>query len=214
MKKIRKAGAWLLTGAMTISTFAYAVPSTVQAADGFAGTLSKVDSVDADGNVVEISFNDGAVKGRITFLENGVFRYNVDPSGEFSEYAKVRGGYPDTGKIQAQPDDSDRYTKPTAKVSDDADKFTITNEAGDTVIEFDKDTAIMTVKTGETVVMEEAAPLNIGSTSTTQTLVKHGTTNYNSGLREEYFGGGTQNGRFVHTDEVINIANDMAGWKV
>ena len=45
MKKIRKAGAWLLTGAMTISTFAYAVPSTVQAADGFAGTLSKVDSV-------------------------------------------------------------------------------------------------------------------------------------------------------------------------
>ena len=210
MKKIRKAGAWLLTGAMTISTFAYAVPSTVQAADGFAGTLSKVDSVDADGNVVEISFNDGAVKGRITFLENGVFRYNVDPSGEFSEYAKVRGGYPDTGKIQAQPDDSNRYTKPDVKVSDDADKFTITNEAGDTVIEFDKDTAIMTVKTGETVVMEEAAPLNIGSTSTTQTLVKHGTTNYNSGLREEYFGGGTQNGRFVHTDEVINIANESS----
>ena len=210
MKKIRKAGAWLLTGAMTISTFAYAVPSTVQAADGFAGTLSKVDSVDADGNVVEISFNDGAVKGRITFLENGVFRYNVDPSGEFSEYAKVRGGYPDTGKIQAQPDDSDRYTKPTAKVSDDADKFTITNEAGDTVIEFDKDTAIMTVKTGDTVVMEEAAPLNIGSTSTVQTLVKHDETNYNSGLREEYFGGGTQNGRFVHTDEVINIANESS----
>lgn len=210
MKKIRKAGAWLLAGAMTVSTFAYAVPSTVQAADGFTGVLNKVDSVDADGNVVEISFNDGAVKGRITFLENGVFRYNVDPSGEFSEYAKVRGGYPDTGKIQAQPDDSDRYTKPDVKVSDDDDKFTITNEAGDTVIEFDKDTAIMTVKTGETVVMEEAAPLNIGSTSTTQTLVKHDTTNYNSGLREEYFGGGTQNGRFVHTDEVINIANESS----
>lgn len=210
MKKIRKAGAWLLAGAMTVSTFAYAVPSTVQAADGFTGVLNKVDSVDADGNVVEISFNDGAVKGRITFLENGVFRYNVDPSGEFSEYAKVRGGYPDTGKIQAQPDDSNRYTKPDVKVSDDADKFTITNEAGDTVIEFGKDTAIMTVKTGETVVMEEAAPLNIGSTSTTQTLVKHDTTNYNSGLREEYFGGGTQNGRFVHTDEVINIANESS----
>ncbi len=210
MKKIRKAGAWLLAGAMTVSTFAYSVPSTVQAADGFTGVLNKVDRVDADGNVVEISFNDGAVKGRITFLENGVFRYNVDPSGEFSEYAKVRGGYPDTGKIQAQPDDSDRYTKPDVKVSDDADKFTITNKAGDTVIEFDKDTAIMTVKTGETVVMEEAAPLNIGSTSTTQTLVKHDTTNYNSGLREEYFGGGTQNGRFVHTGEVINIANESS----
>lgn len=210
MKKIRKAGAWLLAGAMTVSTFAYAVPSTVQAADGFTGVLNKVDSVNADGNVVEISFNDRAVKGRITFLENGVFRYNVDPSGEFSEYAKVRGGYPDTGKIQAQPDDSDRYSKPTADVKSDDEKFTITNEDGDTTIEFDKDTAKMTVKTGETVVMEEAAPLNIGSTSTTQTLVKHDTTNYNSGLREEYFGGGTQNGRFVHTGEVINIANESS----
>lgn len=208
MKKIRKAGAWLLAGAMAVSTLAYAMPSTVQAADGFTGTLSTVDSVSADGNIVNISFNGGAVEGRITFLENGVFRYNVDPSGEFSEYAKVRSGYPDTGRIQAQPDDSDRYTKPDAKVSDDADKFIITNNAGDTVIEFDKDTAIMTVKTGETVVMEEAAPLNIGSSSTVQTLVKHDETNYNSSLREEYFGGGTQNGRFVHTGEVINIANE------
>ncbi|HJD34588.1 MAG TPA: hypothetical protein H9911_08625, partial [Candidatus Mediterraneibacter tabaqchaliae] len=210
MKKTRKAGALLLAGAMTVSTLAYAVPATVQAADGFAGVLSKVDSVKADGNIVEISFNDGAVKGRITFLENGVFRYNVDPSGEFSEYAKVRGGYPDTGKIQAQPDDSDRYTKPAADVSDDADKFTITNDAGDTVIEFDKETAIMTVKAGDTVVMEEAAPLNIGSSGTTQTLVKHDETNYNAGLREEFYGGGTQNGRFVHTDETINISNESS----
>lgn len=210
MKKIRKAGAWLLAGAMTVSTFAYAVPSTVQAADGFTGTLNTVDSVKADGNIVEISFNGGAVEGRITFLENGVFRYNVDPSGEFSEYAKVRGGYPDTGKIQAQPDDSDRYSKPAAKVDDNGGEFTITNEDGDTTIVFDKETAKMTVKTGETVVMEEAAPLNIGSSSTVQTLVKHDETNYNSGLREEFFGGGTQNGRFVHTDEVINISNESS----
>ena len=70
MKKTRKAGAWLLTAAMTISTFAYAAPATVQAADPFSGSLSKVDSAEADGNVVEISFNDGAVTGRITFLEN------------------------------------------------------------------------------------------------------------------------------------------------
>lgn len=208
MKKIRKAGAWLLAGAMTVSTFAYAVPSTVQAADGFTGVLNKVDSVDADGNVVEISFNDGAVKGRITFLENGVFRYNVDPSGEFSEYAKVRGGYPDTGRIQAQPDDSERYSHPDATVEEDDDKFTISN--GTTTIEFDKDTALMSVKTGDKTVMEEAAPLNIGNSGTTQTLVKHDETNYNAGLREEFYGGGTQNGRFVHTDETINISNESS----
>ena len=208
MKKIRKAGAWLLTAAMTISTFAYAAPVTVQAADPFSGSLAKVDSAEADGNVVEISFNDGAVTGRITFLEDGIFRYNVDPSGEFSEYAKVRGDHPDTGRIQAQPDDSERYSHPDATVEEDDDKFTISN--GTTTIEFDKNTALMSVKTGDKTVMEEAAPLNIGSTSTTQTLVKHNMTNYNSGLREEYFGGGTQNGRFVHTDEVINIANESS----
>mgnify|MGYP005755030313 FL=1 len=208
MKKTRKAGAWLLTAAMTISTFAYAAPVTVQAADPFSGSLSKVDSAEADGNVVEISFNDGAVTGRITFLENGVFRYNVDPSGEFSEYAKVRGGYPDTGRIQAQPDDSERYSHPAAAVEEDDDKFTITN--GTTTIEFDKDTALMSVKAGNKTVMEEAAPLNIGSSGTTQTLVKHDETNYNAGLREEFYGGGTQNGRFVHTDETINISNESS----
>ena len=208
MKKTRKAGAWLLTAAMTISTFAYAAPVTVQAADPFSGSLSKVDSAEADGNVVEISFNDGAVTGRITFLENGVFRYNVDPSGEFSEYAKVRGGYPDTGRIQAQPDDSERYSHPAAAVEEDDDKFTISN--GTTTIEFDKDTALMSVKTGDKTVMEEAAPLNIGSSGTTQTLVKHDETNYNAGLREEFYGGGTQNGRFVHTDETINISNESS----
>ena len=208
MKKTRKAGAWLLTAAMTISTFAYAAPMTVQAADPFSGSLSKVDSAEADGNVVEISFNDGAVTGRITFLENGVFRYNVDPSGEFSEYAKVRGGYPDTGRIQAQPDDSERYSHPAAAVEEDDDKFTITN--GTTTIEFDKDTALMSVKAGNKTVMKEAAPLNIGNSGTTQTLVKHDETNYNAGLREEFYGGGTQNGRFVHTDETINISNESS----
>ena len=209
MKKTRKAGAWLLTAAMTISTFAYAAPMTVQAADPFSGSLAKVDSATADGNVVEISFNDGAVTGRITFLEDGIFRYNVDPSGEFSEYAKVRGGYPDTGKIQAQPDDSDRYSHPNAEVNEDGDKFTITS--GTTTIEFDKDTAQMSVKSDGRTVMEEAAPLNFAGSSTVQTLVKHNATNYNAGLQEQFFGGGTQNGRFVHTGEVINIANE-SGW--
>lgn len=208
MKKIRKAGAWLVATAMTVSTFTYAVPMTAKADPSFSGSLSTVDNVTADGNIVEVSFNDGAIEGRITFLEEGVFRYNVDPAGEFSEYAAVRSGYPDTAKIQAQPDDSERYSHPDASVSDDGDKYTITS--GTTVIEFDKDTALMTVKTGGKTVMEEATPLYFAGSSTTQTLVKHGETNYNSGLQEEFFGGGTQNGRFVHTGEVINIANESS----
>lgn len=47
--------------------------------------------------------------------------------------------------------------------------------------------------------MQESAPLSLG-TKTTQSLVK------NSG--ENFYGGGTQNGRFVHTGETIHIANE------
>ena len=206
MKKFRKAGAWLLTGAMLVTTFAYASPGTAKAADPFVGSLTTVDNVTVDGNVAKVTFNGGAVTGRITILEDGIFRYNVDPSGEFSEYAKVRNGYPDKGKIPAQPDDSDNYTKPDAEMADEGDTFTIKAKDGSTVIEFDKDTAKMTVRTGNKVVMEEAAALNIGNSSTVQTLIKHDQNN--NGLSEEFFGGGTQNGRFVHTGEVINIANE------
>lgn len=206
MKKFRKAGAWLLTGAMLVTTFAYASPGTAKAADPFVGSLTTVDNVTVDGNVAKVTFNGGAVTGRITLLEDGIFRYNVDPSDEFSEYAKVRNGYPDAGKIPAQPDDSDNYTKPDAEMADEGDTFTIKAKDGSTVIEFDKDTAKMTVRTGNRVVMEEAAALNIGNSSTVQTLIKHDQNN--NGLSEEFFGGGTQNGRFVHTGEVINIANE------
>ena len=211
MKRIRKAGAGLLATAVAVSTFANAAPMMAQAADpSYSGSLTTVDAVSADGNIVNISFNDGELEGRITFLEDGVFRYNVDPSGEFGEYAEVRSGYPDTAKIQAQPDDSDSYSHPDAAVSEDEDTFTITNEDGDTTIVFDKDTALMTVMTGGKIVMEEASPLSFTGTGTTQTLVKHDTTNYSSDLQEEYFGGGTQNGRFVHTGEVINISNESS----
>lgn len=50
--------------------------------------------------------------------------------------------------------------------------------------------------------MEESEPLKIGDKSTVQHLVKD--------EGENFFGGGTQNGRFVHTGKAINIANESA----
>ena len=90
--------------------------STVEAA--FNGPLSSVKSARANDNVVEVSFNNGDVKGKITFLEDGIFRYNVDPSGKFSEYATVNNAA-DTAKIPQYPDSSDKYSHPKAKVSDE-----------------------------------------------------------------------------------------------
>ena len=206
MSRLKKTGTLLLSAMMTLSLFSTVGTKTVQAAD-FSGTLEKVDSVQVNGNVATISFNDGEVTGKITFLENGIFRYNVDPSREFSEYPAYRSGYPTTGKIVAQPDSSDRYSKPAAKAEENDDSFVITN--GETSVVFDKDTALMTVKSGNAVVMEEKIPLSFNGNSTVQTLVQHTeSSNTSDKVAEQFYGGGTQNGRLVHTGEVINIANE------
>ena len=85
----------------------------------------------------------GEVAAKITFLEDGIFRYNVDPSGEFSEYAAPNSSS-HVATIQQQSDDSDEYRKPEAQVNDTGDTFEITN--GTATIVFDKDTALMSVK--------------------------------------------------------------------
>ena len=63
--KVKKAGALLLTMAIAASTVATGAPLPTFAAETFSGQLTKVDSAVANGNVVELSFNDGAVEGRV-----------------------------------------------------------------------------------------------------------------------------------------------------
>lgn len=190
-----------------VSVLSAAMILTAIPADGIAsvraaeekGTLTSVESVTAEGNVATITFN-GEIKAKLTFLEDGIFRYNVDPSGEFSEYAKVRAGYPDTARIQQYPDYSDKYSHPTVKAVKKSDGWEITG--GDTTIIFDQN-AKMTVKSGDKTVMQEKVSLKLGNNSTVQTLVEQN--------GEQFFGGGTQNGRFVHTGKEINIRNE-SGW--
>ena len=182
---------------------ALAIASPLAAPDlafaDYSGSLKSVESaqVDAAKNyVVNVTFNDG-VQGKITFLDDGIFRYNVDPSGEFSEYAAPRSK-DHTAKIPAQPDASDKYAHPAATVKATDTAFEITS--GDTTVVLDKATAKLNVKSGSKTVMQEKAPLSITDSATTQTLDKE------SG--ENFFGGGTQNGRFIHTGETIDIVNN------
>ena len=135
---------------MTTTAVLAAVPAPAEAAGEFTGTLTSADSAEAEGNVVNVSFNGGEVTGRITFLEDGIFRYNVDPTGEFGEYAAPNSSS-HVATIQQQPDDSDEYSKPGAEVQDNGETIEITN--GTTTIVFDKDTALMSVKNGENVVL-------------------------------------------------------------
>ena len=68
-------------------------------------------------------------------------------------------------------------------------------------LEVSKEDATMTLKRADgSVVWQESQPVQYKNGSTVQTFVK------NSG--ENFFGGGTQNGRFIHTGESINIVNE------
>ena len=87
---------------------------------------------------------------------------------------------------------------PKADISDKDGKITI--KSGSVSVEFDKATAKMKVLSGDKVVMEEKEALSISNSATVQTLKKNNGANF--------YGGGTQNGRFVHTGETINIANE------
>lgn len=197
MKKLQgifnRAVAGVLIAAMA-AAYLPTLPATVAHADE-SGTLTQVTQAQADANVVTVTFNDGIV-GKITFLENDIFRYNVDPSGQFSPYGNTNNAV-DTAKIPQYPDSSDAYSHPDAQVKEEGGNFVITS--GDTTISFEKDTAKMTVSYKGNVVMEESKSLELGS-NTVQTLVQN--------PEENYYGGGTQNGRFVHTGQVINIANE------
>ena len=171
------------------------------AAPAQAATLKGVESATVNSEksyVVDVNFSDG-VKGKITFLNDDIFRYNVDPTGEFSEYAKPRS-QSHVGRIPAQPDSSDRYKHAAPQVSERDGAIVIT--AGKTTITLDKATAKMTVKSGDKVLIEEKDALDVGG-STVQTLTK--------GEGEHFFGGGTQNGRIDHTGKVITM--DKGGWE-
>lgn len=79
----------------------------------FQGSLTQVKSAQVDSknkNVVNITFNND-VQGKVTFLVEDIFRYNVDPKGEFSEYAAPRNEA-HKARIPQQPDSSSNYKKP------------------------------------------------------------------------------------------------------
>ena len=189
----------MVLGAVTSTPFVVQAKDQ-QARTGELQSVSKVEIDQKQNNVVWVTFGNG-MKGKVTFLDNNIFRYNVDPSGEFGEYAPVRNGYPDTAKIQQYPDASNKYSHPAANVAKVGEGYEI--KAGDVTISFDA-TAKMTVKANDKVVMQEKAPLAV-SDSTVQTLVK------NNKAGEQFFGGGTQNGRAIHTGNMINISNE-SGW--
>ncbi|MDD3049022.1 MAG: glycoside hydrolase family 31 protein [Bacilli bacterium] len=202
MNLLKKAELGLLSVLTAFGTLSTLVPTKIMAAEEFRGQLETISSVvvdNNDNNIVYVNYNN-QVTAKITFLDNGIFRYNVDPTGKFAKYA-TPNSKDHKARIQQYPDESDKYTHPEASVSTSNDTYTITS--GETTILLNKDKATMKVMAADKVVLEEKEALIINNNSTVQTLVAN--------TNENFYGGGTQNGRFVHTGEEINVANE-SGW--
>ncbi|HAP3843559.1 TPA: DUF5110 domain-containing protein [Enterococcus faecalis] len=138
-------------------------------------------------------------KAQISILNDHLFRYLLDPTGKFEEYPT--------------PNDPKHVAKITAKtmadygtqafeqtnVTDSGNQFTLENNG--LKIIFEKESALMKVldKKKDQVILEETAPLSFKNDKATQTLKQSS--------QENYFGGGTQNGRFTHKGTAIQIVN-------
>lgn len=205
-KTIKKFGVISLVAMMSFSMLPSAmlnisanegVVKTNVDADGY-NVLGSVESVDTVKNKVTFNISTGE-KLRFTFLENNVFRMYMAPVGEdFKEYPTPNSSA-HTATITNKSDSSyeSEYNVNVA-VSEDDEKYYI--KTSNVTIEVAKEVTLITAKkdNGE-VVFKETAPLKYKEGSTIQTL---------STDKDEYFyGGGTQNGRFSHKGEIIDIVN-------
>ncbi|MEW4354346.1 sialidase domain-containing protein [Streptococcus pneumoniae] len=161
------------------------------------GAITNVTVNATNSNIFDVTYETGQ-KGQVSFYGDHVVRYHVVPGED--EFLEV-----------ATPSREDRPANILAKKISDytssvAPSLVFNNgnyELSNNAIALFLDKMRSTLKivdkaTGKTVV-EEAAPLDLRSSSATQVL--------KAGEDTEYFGGGTQNGRFTHKGQKIEIAN-------
>ena len=159
--------------------------------------LGGIKSINHNQNQIEIEYETGQT-GRVDIYTDKIIRFQVEQEGnEFVDTPEP-----------SQPD------KPAEIITKDLDDFdvivpTVTETenyyeiATDSlVLELDKKrgTAKLYKKGQKDPLFEEAEPLQLSEEGTKQTLKANENT--------YYFGGGTQNGRFSHKGERINIVNE------
>ena len=163
-----------------------------------SGQLTNARYERTDGNDVYLSFG-GGEQAKITFLKDEVFRFNMEPEGDFKDAPEPMAPT-HTTKIVAKDEQEyiDEYQEIEPVVSQEDDKIIISTDKIQLLI--DKDLAKMELKkaNGETV-WKEKESLKYDGTKTIQTLETE--------EDEYFFGGGMQNGYFSHKNRKIEIVN-------
>ena len=154
--------------------------------------LQHITEVTRQTGYFEIHYAHG-LTGRLYILDSKTFRFYIDPSQKFQEPEQSEKG------LHAQIFLTDIYG---AKGMNDASLHVTKNgwqiDTGAIEINLVKNDATMSVTKNGKVVLKEARPIELTNSATVQTLVDH---------NSNYFGGGTQNGRFTLAGEKIEIVN-------
>lgn len=151
-----------------------------------------------ENNDVFLSFGSGQI-ARITFLNDDVFRIDVEQKGkEFAEYPEPMSPT-HTTKITAKSEaDYEKEGIVSANATDADGKIIVTG--GNIKLTIDKASAKMKLENGEGKLMwEESESLSYNGTETVQSL--------STGASEYFYGGGQQNGFFSHKNRKILIEN-------
>lgn len=167
-------------------------------------TIGTVTKITKEGDNVNIDLSTGE-KIKISFLENKVFRLHMEPTGELAEYPTPNK--PDeTTKIIDKTDEAyeKEYGTINIKIDEsDANFYKISTESLELSIE--KSTSKMSLYdiANAKVLWSESEPLKYSYDKTIQTLdIKD---------KENFYGGGQQNGYFSHKNSSINISVG-GGW--
>ncbi|MCI5774966.1 MAG: discoidin domain-containing protein [Aerococcus sp.] len=161
------------------------------------GGIQKVQQV-AD-NQFEIEYTTGQ-KAHMDFYDDNIVRYYIDPTGKFQDVPTPRD--PERpAHIAAAP--LEKYDTIKVELAETEQNVQMATDA--IAVELDKKKGTLKLinkETGE-VVLEEVEPMYIGQGNNV-----HTTQYLKSNADSQYFGGGTQNGRFTHKGQSINIKNE------
>ncbi|UYO97802.1 NPCBM/NEW2 domain-containing protein [Microbacterium sp. M28] len=172
------------------------VPKPVSAqvgVDANGTPLGAITGVSQKGSAVTLSAEHGSL--RVTFLEDGTFRIEADPSGDFTDPANTSQNDPARSANIVVGTDSFGGAAVTVT---EGDSIRIASKSA--VVTIDRATStIAAARADGTVLFAESAPISFGATTATQHLSAQD--------GEQFLGGGMQNGRSIHTGSVINIAS-------
>ena len=165
---------------------------------GQIGRITQVTQSQEDQRIFDIRYESGQ-KGRLSFYNDHVVRYHiVEGDAEFLETpAPSRPDRPASMVVKAL---KDYEIKAPPTLLEDKDYFRF--ETSRLLLRLHKELSTMSIldKRTRKIVLNESEPLTITETSSSQNL--------KSDADAQYFGGGTQNGRFTHKGKTIKIVNE------